>query len=285
MSLLAADTPDGWVGLGALGQYLKRTDPWLRPRPMAMLDDIKKTLWATADKLRANMDAAEYKHLVLGLIFVKYISTPSGAPGRGGGRGWPTRPMNTSTATPARRHRRRGRKTATTTPPSTCSGCPRQPAGKPCAPRPNGPRSASDRRSPEPDRGREPQAQGHPRQALRPRPAARRQAGRAGGPGINIGFGGNPSNARDVLGQVYEYFLGMFASAEGKRAASSTRRPASSRRWSPCWRHTTGRFTTPAAARAACSCRASVHRGPRRQAGRCPSTARKPTPPPGGWRR
>ena len=36
-----------------------------------MLEDIKKTLWATADKLRANMDAAEYKHLVLGLIFVK----------------------------------------------------------------------------------------------------------------------------------------------------------------------------------------------------------------------
>ena len=39
-----------------------------------MLDDIKKALWATADKLRANMVAAEYKHLVLGLIFVKYIS-------------------------------------------------------------------------------------------------------------------------------------------------------------------------------------------------------------------
>jgi type I restriction enzyme M protein len=39
-----------------------------------MLDDIKKTLWATADKLRANVDAAEYKHLVLGLIFLKYIS-------------------------------------------------------------------------------------------------------------------------------------------------------------------------------------------------------------------
>ena len=39
-----------------------------------MLADIQKTLWATADKLRANMDAAEYKHLVLGLIFVKYIS-------------------------------------------------------------------------------------------------------------------------------------------------------------------------------------------------------------------
>ena len=39
-----------------------------------MLEDIKKTLWATVDKLRANMDAAEYKLLVLGLIFVTYIS-------------------------------------------------------------------------------------------------------------------------------------------------------------------------------------------------------------------
>lgn len=41
-----------------------------------MLDtkDLEKTLWATADKLRNNMDAAEYKHIVLGLIFLKYIS-------------------------------------------------------------------------------------------------------------------------------------------------------------------------------------------------------------------
>ncbi len=31
-------------------------------------------LWAAADKLRGNMDAAEYRHVVLGLIFLKYIS-------------------------------------------------------------------------------------------------------------------------------------------------------------------------------------------------------------------
>src|SRR5487761_2441136 len=31
-------------------------------------------LWAAADALRNNMDAAEYKHVVLGLIFLKYIS-------------------------------------------------------------------------------------------------------------------------------------------------------------------------------------------------------------------
>jgi type I restriction enzyme M protein len=39
--------------------------------------ELERTLWATADKLRANMDAAEYKHIVLGLIFLKYISDSS----------------------------------------------------------------------------------------------------------------------------------------------------------------------------------------------------------------
>jgi type I restriction-modification system DNA methylase subunit len=35
---------------------------------------VEQVLWASADKLRKNMDAAEYKHIVLGLIFLKYIS-------------------------------------------------------------------------------------------------------------------------------------------------------------------------------------------------------------------
>ena len=39
-----------------------------------MAGDFKQTLWKAADKLRAQMDAAEYKHIVLGLIFLKYIS-------------------------------------------------------------------------------------------------------------------------------------------------------------------------------------------------------------------
>jgi type I restriction-modification system DNA methylase subunit len=33
---------------------------------------LETTLWAAADKLRGHMDAAEYKHVVLGLIFLKY---------------------------------------------------------------------------------------------------------------------------------------------------------------------------------------------------------------------
>ena len=35
---------------------------------------FEEKLWQAADKLRSNMDAAEYKHVVLGLIFLKYIS-------------------------------------------------------------------------------------------------------------------------------------------------------------------------------------------------------------------
>src|SRR6266498_1505747 len=35
---------------------------------------FEATLWLAADKLRGNLDAAEYKHVVLGLIFLKYIS-------------------------------------------------------------------------------------------------------------------------------------------------------------------------------------------------------------------
>jgi len=35
---------------------------------------FEATLWQAADKLRGNLDASDYKHVVLGLIFLKYIS-------------------------------------------------------------------------------------------------------------------------------------------------------------------------------------------------------------------
>ncbi|HON03036.1 MAG TPA: class I SAM-dependent DNA methyltransferase, partial [Paludibacteraceae bacterium] len=38
------------------------------------LGKLEATIWKAADKLRKNIDAAEYKHVVLGLIFLKYIS-------------------------------------------------------------------------------------------------------------------------------------------------------------------------------------------------------------------
>ena len=48
---------------------MKQTD-----KTNAKQESIETTLWQSADKLRKNMDAAEYKHVVLGLIFLKYIS-------------------------------------------------------------------------------------------------------------------------------------------------------------------------------------------------------------------
>jgi type I restriction enzyme M protein len=44
------------------------------PMTSSLSNDEKAKLWAAADKLRGHMDAAEYKHTVLGLIFLKYIS-------------------------------------------------------------------------------------------------------------------------------------------------------------------------------------------------------------------
>ena len=37
-------------------------------------EPIEKQLWKAADKLRKNIDAAEYKHVVMGPVFLKYIS-------------------------------------------------------------------------------------------------------------------------------------------------------------------------------------------------------------------
>ncbi len=44
-------------------------------RPKSNVDvDFERELWSAADRLRSNIDAAEYKHIVLGLLFLKYIS-------------------------------------------------------------------------------------------------------------------------------------------------------------------------------------------------------------------
>lgn len=183
-----------------------------------MLDDIKKTLWATADKLRANMDAAEYKHLVLGLIFVKYISDTFAA--------------------------RRAEVVARLANPADeyfyGDASPEDLAAE-----------ADDRDYytavnvfwvPEDARWESLRAQAkrpeigklidealslieadNPKlKGILDKRYARAQLpdGKLGelvDLVSTIGFGENPSAARDVLGQVYEYFLGMFASAEGKR--------------------------------------------------------------------
>jgi type I restriction-modification system DNA methylase subunit len=183
-----------------------------------MLDDIKKTLWATADKLRANMDAAEYKHLVLGLIFVKYISDTFAA-------------------------RRAELGTRLTNPDDAYyygNAAPEDIAAEledrdyykevnvfwvPEAARWESLRSNAK----QPDIGKRIddalsliEAENPTLKNILDKRYARSQLpdGKLGelvDLVSTIGFGDTPSTARDTLGQVYEYFLGMFASAEGKR--------------------------------------------------------------------
>lgn len=40
------------------------------------LNELDNKFWKAADKLCANMDAANYKHVMLGLIFLKYVPMP-----------------------------------------------------------------------------------------------------------------------------------------------------------------------------------------------------------------
>ena len=183
-----------------------------------MLEDIKKTLWATADKLRANMDAAEYKHLVLGLIFIKYISDSFEAQRSLLTKRFhnPTDDFYLADATPEELNSELEDRDY-----YSADNVFWVPEGSRWA--------ALQAAAPQPDIGKRiddalglieqenPSLKG----ILDKRFARAQLPDGKLGELVNlvatIGFGENPSNARDILGQVYEYFLGMFASAEGKR--------------------------------------------------------------------
>jgi type I restriction enzyme M protein len=183
-----------------------------------MLDDIKKTLWATADKLRANMDAAEYKHLVLGLIFVKYISDTFQAR---------RAELSARFADPADEFFLHDATPATMTAELEDRDYYRAASvfWVPEAARWEALRAAAK----QPDIGKHidealslVEAENPKLKGILDKRFARAQLpdGKLGelvDLVSTIGFGASASEARDVLGQVYEYFLGMFASAEGKR--------------------------------------------------------------------
>lgn len=52
----------------------RKTSPTTTKDPSTATSGLEAKLWLAADMLRNNMDAAEYKHVVLGFIFLKYIS-------------------------------------------------------------------------------------------------------------------------------------------------------------------------------------------------------------------
>ena len=84
----------------------------------------------------------------------------------------------------------------------------------------------------------------------------------------NLGLGGSEHKSKDTLGRVYEYFLGRFASGEGRRRRRLLHAAACVVEFSsPCWsRSRTRASSIPAAARAVCSSRARTS-SPRTVAG------------------
>src|SRR5690606_2412124 len=186
--------------------------------PLLMIEDIKRTLWAAADKLRANMDAAEYKHLVLGLIFLKYISDTFSAR---------RAELLKRFADPADEYH---------FPDASADDLAAELEDRdyytaanvfwvPEAARWEALRAAAK----QPDIGKRIDDAHAAIETENPKLKGilDKRYGRAQLPEgklgelvdliSTIGFGDDASAARDILGQVYEYFLGQFASAEGKK--------------------------------------------------------------------
>lgn len=165
---------------------------------------FEATLWQAADKLRNNMDAAEYKHVVLGLIFLKYISDSFDehhkklVAGEGDYAGADPEDRDEYGAVgifwvpPAARW-------------SYLQGSARQPTIGTIV---DDAMVAIERDNPR-------LAGVLPKDYARPALDKHRLGELIDLIGT-IGLGDKENRAKDILGRVYEYFLTMFASAEGK---------------------------------------------------------------------
>ncbi|MEZ5358847.1 MAG: class I SAM-dependent DNA methyltransferase [Candidatus Zixiibacteriota bacterium] len=166
---------------------------------------FEKTLFKAADKLRKNMDAAEYKHIVLGLIFLKYISDSFEAlyakleAGKGKYEG----------ADPEDKDEYQG---------ENVFWVPQNARWSYLYSRAKQPAIGKDV-----DNAMEALEKENPTlKGVLPKVFARPNLDKASLGGLidligNIALGDEASKSKDLLGRVYEYFLGEFASLEGKK--------------------------------------------------------------------
>ena len=161
-------------------------------------------LWLTADKLRNNMDAAEYKHVVLGLIFLKYISDTFEehhaklVAGKGDYKG----------ANPEDQDEYKA-ENVFWVPPAARWNYLQNSAKQPTIGKIVDDAMVAIERDNQRLKGVLPKD--YARQAL-----DKQRLGELIDLIGTIGLGDKENRAKDILGRVYEYFLTMFASAEGK---------------------------------------------------------------------
>ena len=164
---------------------------------------VEATLWAAADALRNNMDAAEYKHVVLGLIFLKYISDAFEA------KHAALEAARAEGADPEDPDEYRAESIFWVPKEARWSHL------KASAPQPTiGTLVDEAMSSIERDN---PTLKGVlPKDYARPG-LDKQRLGQLINLVSDIGLGSPADRAKDVLGRVYEYFLAQFASAEGKK--------------------------------------------------------------------
>lgn len=256
-------------------------------QPATGIEDLKKTLWATADKLRANMDAAEYKHIVLGLIFLKYISDsfagrraelerklldenddyylgeddPEALAAELEDRDY-YREVNVFWVPEVARWE------------SIRASAKQVDIGK----RIDDALAAIEAENPK------------LKNILDKRYARAQLPDGKLGELVDlistIGFGDDAGKAATCSARSMNTSSASSPVPRARRAGSSIPRPASSKPWWRCSTRTMARSTTPAAAVAACSCSRKNSSKPTAASwAMYPSTARNPTPPLGGWRR
>jgi len=168
-------------------------------------ESFEKTLFKAADKLRKNMDAAEYKHIVLGLIFLKYISDSFEAlhtkleGGKGKYEGADPEDIDEYRA-------------------ENVFWVPKIARWSYLHSRAKQPTIGKDID----DAMEAIEKQNQTLKGILPKVYARPNLDKASLGGLidlvgNIALGDEASKSKDILGRVYEYFLGEFALAEGRK--------------------------------------------------------------------
>lgn len=163
--------------------------------------NFERKLFQAADKLRKNMDAAEYKHVVLGLVFLKYISDAFEEVHEA--------LQDEPYADPEDRDEYRA-KNAFWVPPDARWSYLQANAKRPTIGKLIDEAMFSIERDNKSLKGVLPKQYNRP--AL-----DKHTLGELVDLIGTIGLGGARNRSRDILGRVYEYFLGEFASAEGKK--------------------------------------------------------------------
>ncbi len=196
-------------------------------------------LWQMADALRGSMDAAEYKHVVLGLIFLKYISD---AFEETHARLEAERDQD---ADPEDPDEYRAQNILWVPPEARWAHLKSQARQPTIGQLVDDAMSAIERDNPS-------------LKACCPRTTPARRWTRRGWASSSTSsatsrWSDEEARSKDVLGRVYEYSSPSSPAPRAKRAASSTRPAAWSSCWWRCWSPTRAGFTIPAAAPPACS--------------------------------